>query len=125
VTISRRKALYLFEAYPSLLPAAQDWIAVPRWRAEVEATGGPLLALDGIPPDKGHETIYLLRDLLSGHLLGAQNLLSSETWVIQVELLEPLVAWGVPVLGEVAQSLAPLAEAAKKGEPSRHGAPTA
>jgi hypothetical protein len=99
VTISRREVLYLFEAYCSLLRAAQEWRADPPWRAEVEANGGVLLALDGIQPDKGHETIYLLRDLLSGHLLGAQNLLSSETRVIQEELLAPIVAWGIPVLG--------------------------
>jgi hypothetical protein len=99
MTISRREVLYLFEAYCSLLRVAQEWSADPPWRAEVEANGGLLLALDGIQPDKGHETIYLLRDLLSGHLLGAQNLLSSETRVIQEELLAPIVAWGVPVLG--------------------------
>lgn len=99
VTISRREVLYLFEAYCSLLRAAQDWGAHPPWRAEVEANGGLLLALDGIQPDKGHETIYLIRDLLSGHLLGAQNLLSSEAVVIQERLLAPIVAWGLPVLG--------------------------
>jgi hypothetical protein len=99
VTISRREVLYLFEAYCSLLRAAQDWSAQPPWRAEVEANGGLLLALDGIQPDKGHETIYLIRDLLSGHLLGAHNLLSSETSVIQQVVLAPIAAWGVPVLG--------------------------
>jgi hypothetical protein len=99
VTISRREVLYLFEAYCSLLRAAQDWSANPPWRAEVEANGGLLLALDGIQPDKGHETIYLIRDLLTGHLLGAQNLLSSEAAVIQERLLAPIAAWGLPVLG--------------------------
>jgi hypothetical protein len=69
VTISRREVLYLFEAYCSLLRAAHEWETDPPWRAEVAANGGVLLALDGIQPDKGHETIYLLRDLLSGHLL--------------------------------------------------------
>jgi hypothetical protein len=99
VTISRREVLYLFEAYCSLLRTAQDWAADPPWRADVEANGGLLLALDGIQPDKGHETIYLVRDLLSGHLLGAQNLLSSEAAVIQEVLLAPIAAWGLPVLG--------------------------
>jgi hypothetical protein len=101
VTISRREVLYLFEAYCSLLRAAQEWSVDPPWRAEVEANGGLILALDGIQPDKGHETIYLIRDLLSGHLLGAQNLLSSEAAVIREVLLEPIVAWGIPVLGVV------------------------
>ena len=76
VTISRREVRYLVEAYCSLLGAGQDWDAEPPWRAEVEANGGVLLALDGIQPDKGHETIYLARDVLTGHLLAAQNLLA-------------------------------------------------
>ena len=99
VTISRREVLYLFEAYCSLLRAAQDWSSHPPWRADVEANGGLLLALDGIQPDKGHETIYLIRDLLTGHLLSAQNLLSSEAAVLQEVLLAPIAAWGLPVLG--------------------------
>jgi hypothetical protein len=99
VTISQREVLYLFEAYCSLLRAAQEWEANPPWRAEVEANGGLLLALDGIQPDKGHATIYLIRDLLTGHLLGAQNLLSSEAAVLQAVLLAPIAAWGLPVLG--------------------------
>ncbi len=99
VTISRREVLYLFEAYCSLLRAAQDWSTEPPWRAEVEANGGLMLALDGIQPDKGQETIYLIRDLLTGHVLGAQHLLSSEAAVIQEVLLAPIAAWGLPVLG--------------------------
>lgn len=65
----------------------------------MQANGGLLLALDGIQPDKGHETIYLIRDLLTGHLLGAQNLLASEAAVIQERFLAPIAAWGLPVLG--------------------------
>ncbi len=91
--------LYRFEAYCSLLRAAQDWSTEPPWRAEVEANGGLMLALDGIQPDKGQETIYLIRDLLTGHVLGAQHLLSSEAAVIQEVLLAPIAAWGLPVLG--------------------------
>jgi hypothetical protein len=112
VTISRREVLYLFEAYCSLLRAAQEWEADPPWRAAVEANGGLILALDGIQPDKGHETIYLIRDLLSGHLLGAQNLLSSETTVIQEALLAPIAAWGMPVLGILTDGQESLLQAA-------------
>ncbi len=101
VTISRREVLYLFEAYCSLLRAAQDWSANPPWRAAVEANGGLLLAVDGIQPDKGHETISLIRDLWTGHLLGAQNVLSSDATGLQAALLAPIAAWGVPVLGVV------------------------
>ncbi len=112
VSISRRAVLSLFEAYGSLLGAAHEWEADPPWRAEVEANGGLILALDGIQPDKGHETIYLIRDLLSGHLLGARNLLSSETAVIQEALLAPIAAWGLPVLGILTDGQEALLQAA-------------
>jgi hypothetical protein len=59
----------------------------------------PSMASSPIRGMRDQETIYLIRDLLSGHLLGAQNLLSSETRVIHGELLAPIAAWGVPVLG--------------------------
>ncbi len=79
-----------------------------------------MLALDGIQPDTGHETIYLIRDLLTGHLLGAQNLLSSEAAVIQEVLLAPMAAWGLPVLGVLSdgqESLLPAVAATWPGVP--------
>jgi hypothetical protein len=111
VTISRREVLYLFEAYCSLLGAGQDWGAEPPWRAAVEANGGLLLALDGIQPDKGHETIYLARDVLTGHLLAAQNLLASDAATLRTALLTPIAAWGVPVLGVVTDAQESLLQA--------------
>ncbi len=106
VTISRREVLYLFDAYCTLLRIAQQpehdptWAA---WLAQVEANGGLLLALDGIQPDKGNETVYLVREVLTGRLLAAENVRSSSTSVIK-QLLAPVVALGLPVHGVISDA---------------------
>ena len=49
------------------------------WLAQVDKNGGIIVSIDGIQPDKGNETIYLVRDALTGRVLVAENVLSSET----------------------------------------------
>jgi hypothetical protein len=99
--ISRREILYLFDAYCTLFRAAQEWSSTPPWRQELLAQGGVILAIDGIQPDKGNETIYMVRDVLTGRLLAAENLLASEARVLCEQLLAPLAAWDLPVLGVI------------------------
>jgi hypothetical protein len=72
LSISRREVLYLFEAYCTLLRAAQQTKEGQEWESwlkQVEENGGIILSIDGIQPDNGHETIYLVRDVLTGRLL--------------------------------------------------------
>src|SRR5258708_6622002 len=122
VTISRREVLYLFEAYCSLLRAAQDWSTEPPWRAEGEANGGLILALARIQPDKGHETVYLIRDLLTGHPLRAQNLLSRGAATIQEGLPSPLASWASAAPGGgVEKSVPNGAERAGAGKGGKRG----
>lgn len=68
--------------------------------AELRAQEGIILALDGVQPEKGNETLYLLRDLLSRRVLVARNLLSSASAEIEA-LIAEVLALGVPVLGVV------------------------
>ena len=78
--------MYLFEAYCSLLRAAHQPSDDPHWqtwRAKVEENGGVIISIDGIQPDKGSETIYLVRDVLTGRVLCAENVSSSETEVMR------------------------------------------
>ena len=106
VTISRREILYLFEAYCSLLRAASQPSEDPEfqaWRAQAEANGGVIISIDGIQPDKGNETLYLVRDVLTGRLLCAANVSSSETEVMK-RLLAPVDQLGVPVLGVISDA---------------------
>src|SRR5947199_6556755 len=55
---------------------------------------------DGIQPDKGNETIYMVRDALTGRVLVAEQVTTSETAVMKA-LLAPVVALDVPVLGTI------------------------
>lgn len=100
VRISRREILYLFEAYCTLLRASSEVKHDQQWLAQVEKNGGIIVSVDGIQPDKGNETIYLVRDALTGRVLTAEQVTSSETAVMK-GLLASVVALGVPVLGTI------------------------
>jgi hypothetical protein len=100
VQISRREILYLFEAYCTLLRASSQVKDDQAWREEAQKNGGIIVSVDGIQPDKGNETIYLVRDALTGRVLAAENVTSSETAVMKA-LLAPVVALGVPVVGTI------------------------
>ena len=100
VKIARREILYLFEAYCTLLRAASLAKDDQEWLAQVEKHGGIIVSVDGIQPEKGHETIYLVRDTLTGRVLAAENVMASETAVMK-EVLRPVVALGVRVLGTI------------------------
>jgi len=103
LTISRREVLYLFDAYCSLLRAAGSVAEDRQWQAQAKEQGGIILSIDGIQPDKGNETVYLVRDVLSGRILSAENVTSSETAVIK-RLLAPVAALEVPVVGAISDA---------------------
>lgn len=103
VKISRREVLYLFEAFSTLLRAASGASEDHAWRQQVKKNKGIIVSLDGIQPDKGNETIYLVRDALTGRVLAAENVTSSETEVLK-RLLAPVVALGEPVLGTISDA---------------------
>src|SRR5438128_8332815 len=100
VKIARREILYLFEAYCTLLRASSEAKDDVEWLAQVKKNGGIIVSVDGIQPEKGNETVYLVRDALTGRVLAAENVTSSETAVMKA-LLAPVVALGVKVLGTI------------------------
>ena len=91
VKIARREILYLFEAYCTLLRASSEAKDDVQWLAQVKKNGGIIVSVDGIQPEKGNETVYLVRDALTGRVLAAENVTSSETAVMKA-LLAPVVA---------------------------------
>ena len=103
VRISRREILYLFEAYCTLLRASSEAKDDLEWLAQVEKNGGIIVAVDGIQPEKGNETVYVVRDALSGRVLAAENVTSSETAAMKA-LLAPVVTLGVKVLGTISDA---------------------
>ena len=100
VKIARREILYLFEAYCTLLRASSEAKDDVEWLAQVKKNGGIIVSVDGIQPEKGNETVYLVRDALTGRVLEALNVTSSETAVMKARL-SPVVALGVKVLGTI------------------------
>src|SRR5436853_1703048 len=100
VKMARREILYLFEAYCTLLRASSEAKDDVEWLAQVKKNGGIIVSVDGIQPEKGNETVYLVRDALTGRVLAAENVTSSETAVMKA-LLAPVVALGVKVLGTI------------------------
>ena len=100
VRISRREILYLFEAYSTLLRASSEAKGDLEWLGQVKKNGGIIVSVDGIQPEKGNETVYVVRDALTGRVLAAEQVSSSETEVMKA-LLAPVVALEVKVLGTI------------------------
>lgn len=100
VRIARREILYLFEAYCGLLKASSEAKDDQQWLAEVEKNGGIIVSVDGIQPEKGNETVYLVRDALTGRVLVAENVMVADTAAMK-KLLAPVVALEVKVLGTI------------------------
>src|ERR1051325_1596241 len=96
--ISDKEVVLLADVFLALVTtaAATDPDGVEHLRAR----GGIVLSIDGVQPEKGNETLYLLRDLQSGRVLVARNLRSSSTSELQ-KLIEEVKALEVPILGVV------------------------
>jgi hypothetical protein len=100
VRISRREILYLFEAYSTLLRASSEAKDDLEWLEQAKKNGGIIVSVDGIQPEKGNETVYVVRDALSGRVLAAEQVSSSETEVMKARLA-PVVALDARVLGTI------------------------
>jgi len=100
VRMARREILYLFEAYCTLLRASSEAKDDQLWLAQVEKNGGMIVSVDGIQPEKGNETVYLVRDALTGRVLVAENVMMADTAAMK-KLLAPVVALDVKVLGTI------------------------
>ena len=102
-TISRREILFLFEAYTALLRAGTEVTCDEAWKEQVRKNKGILLSIDGIQPDHGNETIYLMRDVLTGRILHAENVTESTKERLK-QILTPVVALKVPVVGVISDA---------------------
>ncbi|MBG9795599.1 hypothetical protein ABD76_25320 [Paenibacillus dendritiformis] len=59
-----------------------------------------LLSMDGVQPEKGNETLYVLREVFSGTVLAAKNMKSGKAAELQT-LIEPVIELGFPIVGIV------------------------
>jgi hypothetical protein len=104
VAISERHVQNLVEVYLALLRASQRDVGA-QVAATVAAHGGVVLALDGLQPEQDNEQLWVVREVLSGAILGAANL-PQATAESLAGLLGPVRAAGVPVLGVVSDAQA-------------------
>ena len=88
--------LFLFEASTARLRAGTEVNHDEAWKEQVKKNEGLVLSIDGIQPDTGNETIYLVRDVLTGRILTAENVTES-TKERTKQVLAPVVALGLEV----------------------------
>lgn len=67
-----------------------------RYRPQIEANGGIMLAIDGAKPEKGQPGLYLFRDALSGCRLHSALLYSGDGESLAQEL-QQVIDLGVPI----------------------------
>jgi hypothetical protein len=98
VRISIKEVQLLSEVFLALVETVikDDGRVVEQLREQ----GGIVLAIDGVQPEKGNETLWLLRDLESGRVLVARNLLSSGSLELS-PLIGEVKELGVPILGVI------------------------
>ena len=99
IPIAERTVTYLIERYEELVTvrlADQS-----RLRDRLQEQGRVVLALDGLQPDKGHEVLWVLRDVLSGEVLLARSLLGATADDVGGLIRALRAALPVPIVGVI------------------------
>jgi hypothetical protein len=98
LSISLKEVALLCEVFLALVTtvAHQDEELIRQLRT----LDGIVLAMDGVQPEKSHETLSILRDVRSGRVLVAKTLLSSATGEIE-QLIEEVLGLGLPIVGVI------------------------
>jgi hypothetical protein len=102
VQISDRHVQNLLDTYLALLRASQQDLAT-LLAPTIAEHGGLVVSLDGLQPERGNEQLWVVREVLSGMVLGAANLQQASAAML-VPLLQPIRAAGLPVLGVVSDA---------------------
>jgi hypothetical protein len=102
VQISERHVQNLVEVYLALLRASQQYLE-ERLAPVVEEHGGIILSRDGLQPEQGNAQLWVVREVLSGAVLGATNLQQATAPYLE-QVLRPIQQTGLPVLGVVSDA---------------------
>jgi len=100
VATSERNSMRLYERYLTLLRASVTEQIRLELEHVVKENKGIMLSMDGVQPEKGNETLYVVREVFSGTILAAQNLKSGSASELKT-LLQPIKDLGFPVIGLV------------------------
>ena len=98
LSISQREVGLLADVYLALVTTVAKHDA--ELLEQLKRQPGLILSIDGVQPEKGNETLYLIRDLISGRVLVAENLKSSATGDIE-KLLNHVIELQLPILGVI------------------------
>ncbi len=112
--ISERSVDYAMQTWQELATASV--LRDPRRIAALTAQGGIILGIDGLQPEKGHETLYLLRDAISHTNLLTRSLTNSSATHLAA-LIEEVKAMGIPILAVVTDKQHSLVLAVDKALP--------
>jgi len=99
IPIAERTVTYLIERYEELVTVRLADQA--RLRDRLQEQGRVVLALDGLQPDKGHEVLWVLRDVLSGEVLLARSLLGATADDVGGLIHALRTALPVPIVGVI------------------------
>jgi hypothetical protein len=112
--ISRSEINLLYQAYLALTTAnrKQD----TSYLDKIQANSGMILMLDGVQPEKGNETLWIIKDALTGETLLARNLQSADKDSI-ASLLREIKTLGIPVKGIISDGQRSIRLAAKQEFP--------
>lgn len=100
--ISERHIQNLLEVYLALLRASEQDLA-RRLEPIAREHGGLILSLDGLQPERGNDQLWIIREVLSGTVLRAANLVEASASALE-ELLQPIKQVGVPVRGVISDA---------------------
>lgn len=101
--ISERQVLNLLIHFLALLPAAQPAKVVkllPQWKTR----GGLILSIDGMQPEKGNPSLYVVREVQLGVTLVAEILETGDHQTIISQLIEPVKRLGLPIRGVISDA---------------------
>ena len=99
IQIAERTVTYLIERYEELVTVRLADRA--RLWDRLQEQGRVVLALDGLQPDKGHEVLWVLRDVLSGEVLLARSLLGATADDVGGLIRTVRTALPVPIVGVI------------------------
>jgi hypothetical protein len=100
--ISERHVPNLLEVSRALLRASEQGLAA-RLAPLAREHGGIILSLDGLQPERGNDQLWIVREVLSGTVLAAANLVEAAASTLE-ELLRPIAQVGVPVRGVISDA---------------------
>jgi hypothetical protein len=99
VPLSERHVQNLFETYLALLRCDQTR-TIAQLPALAQTQGGLVLSLDGLRPENGNESLYVLREVLSGLVLWADCLQEADQTTLAAAL-QPVADLHLPILGVI------------------------